>query len=85
MLFMDYYTLIAASKDRYGIVEYTPQSYLQSALNMFAKNFSQALYGKAPHMVSIDGSKQISERAHAFFDLRLRLCLDAVSKLRLQR
>ncbi|KAF9243183.1 peptidase S8/S53 domain-containing protein [Melanogaster broomeanus] len=39
----------------YGIVEYTPEAYLQTDLNMFAMNFSQGLYGKAPYMVSIDG------------------------------
>ncbi|KAG1746468.1 peptidase S8/S53 domain-containing protein [Suillus lakei] len=37
------------------IVEYTPQAYLQSDLDMFASNFSEGLVGVAPYMVSIDG------------------------------
>lgn len=50
-----YYSPVSASKNSYGIVEYTPQAYIQSDLDMFATNFSQALYGKAPYMVSVDG------------------------------
>ena len=38
-----------------GIVEYTPQSYRQDDLNLFAQNFSSDLYGVSPVMVSIDG------------------------------
>ncbi|KAH7883232.1 peptidase S8/S53 domain-containing protein [Phlebopus sp. FC_14] len=49
------YTPVATDKNSYGIVEYTPQAYLQTDLNMFAMNFSSGLYGKAPNMVSIDG------------------------------
>ncbi|KAF8835707.1 subtilisin-like protein, partial [Paxillus ammoniavirescens] len=36
-------------------VEYTPQSYRQDDLNLFARNFSSDLYGVSPTMVSIDG------------------------------
>ncbi|KAG9312126.1 hypothetical protein JVU11DRAFT_7414 [Chiua virens] len=39
----------------FGIVEYTPQAYLQSDLDMFFGNFSPSLYGRSPHMISIDG------------------------------
>lgn len=49
------YEPLAASKNSYGIVEYTPQAYLQSDLDMFHGNFSQGLVGVAPEMVSIDG------------------------------
>ncbi|KIJ66024.1 hypothetical protein HYDPIDRAFT_87864 [Hydnomerulius pinastri MD-312] len=49
------YTPVATDKNSYGIVEYTPEAYLQTDINMFAMNFSQGLYGKAPYMVSIDG------------------------------
>ncbi|KAH7908104.1 peptidase S8/S53 domain-containing protein [Hygrophoropsis aurantiaca] len=45
----------AADKNSYGIVEYTPEAYLQTDINMFAMNFSEGLYGVAPYMVSIDG------------------------------
>jgi tripeptidyl-peptidase-1 len=36
-------------------VEYTPQAYLQSDLQMFAMNYSTDLLGLEPIMVSIDG------------------------------
>lgn len=41
--------------DSYGIVEYTPQAYLQSDLNMFFANYSPALVGHSPIFDSIDG------------------------------
>lgn len=40
-------------------VEYTPQAYLQSDLQMFAKNYSTDLIGKEPYLVSIDGGKTL--------------------------
>ncbi|KDQ54112.1 hypothetical protein JAAARDRAFT_60885 [Jaapia argillacea MUCL 33604] len=49
------YEPLATSKNSYGIVEYTPQAYLQTDLNMFFANFSPSLYGTSPKMVSIDG------------------------------
>lgn len=39
-------------------VEYTPQAYLQSDLDMFNRNFSSALVGKSPTLVSIDGGEE---------------------------
>ncbi|KDQ54115.1 hypothetical protein JAAARDRAFT_136070 [Jaapia argillacea MUCL 33604] len=49
------YEPVATSRNSYGIVEYTPQAYLQSDLDIFFGNFSPSLYGKSPNMVSIDG------------------------------
>ncbi|KAF8841683.1 hypothetical protein BDN67DRAFT_900913 [Paxillus ammoniavirescens] len=49
------YEPVATELNSYGIVEYTPQAYLQSDLQMFAMNFSADLIGKEPYMVSIDG------------------------------
>ncbi|EIW80513.1 subtilisin-like protein [Coniophora puteana RWD-64-598 SS2] len=49
------YTPVATADNTYGIVEYTPEAYLQTDLDMFATNFSTDLYGVAPYMVSIDG------------------------------
>ncbi|KAI6136974.1 peptidase S8/S53 domain-containing protein [Pisolithus sp. B1] len=37
------------------LAEYTPQSFVQSDLQLFAKNFSTDLIGKSPALVSIDG------------------------------
>ena len=39
------------------IAEYTPQAYLKSDLEMFARNYSTDLIGKEPKMVSIDGGE----------------------------
>ncbi|KAH7906634.1 peptidase S8/S53 domain-containing protein, partial [Hygrophoropsis aurantiaca] len=50
-----YYEPVAADKNSYGIVEYTPQAYIQSDLDSFAKNFSTGLEGISPILVSIDG------------------------------
>ncbi|KAG2090746.1 peptidase S8/S53 domain-containing protein [Suillus discolor] len=50
-----WYQPVAGDKNSYGIVEYTPQSYLQSDLDLFAKNFSTGLEGVSPTLVSIDG------------------------------
>ncbi|KAF9036333.1 peptidase S8/S53 domain-containing protein [Panaeolus papilionaceus] len=42
-------------RDGLAIVEYTPQAYLQSDLDMFALNFSMGMQGREPRLVSIDG------------------------------
>ncbi|TDL20635.1 subtilisin-like protein [Rickenella mellea] len=49
------YKPIAIHKNSYGIVEYTPQAFLQSDLDMFFTNFSKSLVGTSPTLVSIDG------------------------------
>jgi tripeptidyl-peptidase-1 len=38
-----------------GIVEYTPQAYLQSDLDMFYRNFSPSHVGQKPNLISVDG------------------------------
>lgn len=44
------------AKSSYGIVEYTPQAYLQSDLNLFYSHFSRQIpSGTAPTLDSIDG------------------------------
>ena len=50
-----FYKPLATQKNSYGIVEYTPQAYLASDLDMFFKNFSSNLVGSRPSLVSIDG------------------------------
>lgn len=50
-----WYQPVSGSNNSYGIVEYTPQAYVQSDLDMFAKNFSTGLEGVSPTLVSIDG------------------------------
>lgn len=39
----------------YGIVEYSPQAYLQSDLDLFFANYSKRQVHKSPNLVSIDG------------------------------
>jgi tripeptidyl-peptidase-1 len=52
---------LAAAKNSYAVVEYTPQSYKQSDLDMFYKNFSSSLVGTSPKLVSIDGGALVNE------------------------
>ncbi|EMD37154.1 hypothetical protein CERSUDRAFT_84189 [Gelatoporia subvermispora B] len=49
------YVPLATKKNSLGIVEYTPQVYVPSDLDMFFKNFSESQIGERPTMVSIDG------------------------------
>ncbi|KAH9933251.1 subtilisin-like protein [Epithele typhae] len=49
------YEPLAASKNSIGIVEYTPQAYVPSDLDMFFTNFSKSQVGQRPVMDSIDG------------------------------
>ena len=50
-----------------GIVEYTPQSYLQDDLNVFFANFSKHQRQKTPNLISIDGgAPQTSEQGFGF-------------------
>lgn len=69
----------------YSTVEYTPQAYLQSDLQVFAKNYSTDLIGKAPNLVSIDGGKYLSPN-EAYVDTEYqpsvrRLCADYIREL----
>ena len=45
----------ANSKNSYGIVEYTPQAYLQGDLDLFFANFSRKQVQRTPILDSIDG------------------------------
>lgn len=45
----------ANKQSSYGIVEYTPQAYLQDDLNMFFSNFSKSQQQLTPILDSIDG------------------------------
>ncbi|KAI9701923.1 MAG: hypothetical protein M1836_001267 [Candelina mexicana] len=45
----------ANAKNSFGIVEYSPQSYLQGDLDLFFQKFSSAQVGTSPRLASIDG------------------------------
>ncbi|KAK4048278.1 hypothetical protein OIO90_005897 [Microbotryomycetes sp. JL221] len=49
-----YYTPKAADKNTFGIVEYTPQAYVPSDLDLFFANYSPSLVGSRPVLYSID-------------------------------
>jgi tripeptidyl-peptidase-1 len=48
-------TIRAASKNSFAIVEFTPQAYVGSDLDIFFANFSPSLVGSRPELISIDG------------------------------
>ncbi|KAG6381961.1 peptidase S8/S53 domain-containing protein [Boletus reticuloceps] len=51
-----FYNPVATDKNSFGIVEYTPNSYVQRDLQMFARNYSADLIGKEPNLVWIDSN-----------------------------
>jgi len=62
-----------------SIVEYTPQAYLQSDLDMFNQNFSGDLMGKSPKLVSIDDGRLHRQREgapHLIRKSNMRFCPD---------
>ncbi|KAF8073566.1 subtilisin-like protein [Lyophyllum atratum] len=50
------YQPIATEKNSFGIVEFTPQSFLEGDLDLFFGNFSPSLVGVRPNIVLIDGA-----------------------------
>ncbi|KAF8879106.1 subtilisin-like protein [Gymnopilus junonius] len=50
------YKPVATKKNTYGIVEFTPQSFLASDLDLFFKNFSSSQVGTRPIPILIDGA-----------------------------
>ncbi|EIW82301.1 subtilisin-like protein [Coniophora puteana RWD-64-598 SS2] len=70
-----------STNNSYGIVEYTPQAYIQSDLDSFAKNFSTGLEGVSPKLVSIDGGvdqtslKNFSYNGESNLDLQYGMTL----------
>ncbi|KAF8964246.1 subtilisin-like protein [Flammula alnicola] len=50
------YKPVATSKNTYGIVEFTPQSFLEGDLDLFFGNFSPSQVGDRPKAVLIDGA-----------------------------
>ena len=66
-------------------VEYTPQAYLSSDLQLFAETFSADLLGKEPNLVSIDGGKDLlpdrGTHRRLYSYLIRRLCTDYIPEL----
>ncbi|KAF9520163.1 hypothetical protein BS47DRAFT_1336132 [Hydnum rufescens UP504] len=59
------YTQKAVKKNSFGIVEYTPQSYIPGDLDLFAKKYVPGGVGRRPKLLSIDGG-QISSVPKSF-------------------
>ncbi|KAI1788899.1 subtilisin-like protein [Ganoderma leucocontextum] len=49
------YTPVSTDKNTFGILEFTPQAFLQSDLDMFFANFSPSQVGTEPILIAIDG------------------------------
>ncbi|OAX32243.1 subtilisin-like protein [Rhizopogon vinicolor AM-OR11-026] len=71
-----WYEPVAADKNSFGIVEFTPQSYLQPDLDMFAKNFSTGLEGISPTLASIDGGVVQTLHQNSGYNLEASLDLE---------
>ncbi|KAG6827607.1 hypothetical protein H0H92_011146 [Tricholoma furcatifolium] len=50
------YTPVSTHENSIGVVEFTPQAFLQEDLNLFFRNYSPSLVGVSPHIVLIDGA-----------------------------
>ncbi|KAF9046290.1 subtilisin-like protein [Panaeolus papilionaceus] len=55
-LYNFHYTPVSTKKNSFGIVEFTPQSFLSGDLDLFFRNFSPSLVGVRPKSVLIDGA-----------------------------
>lgn len=49
------YTPVSPAAGRFGIVEYTPQAYVPSDIDVFSATYEPALSGKRPTLAAIDG------------------------------
>ncbi|KAF8576122.1 subtilisin-like protein [Ramaria rubella] len=73
-LYNFHYTPVATYENSYGIVEYTPQAFLQSDLDLFFRNFSPSIEIKTPKLISIDGG--VAQTTNQSFDLNGESNLD---------
>ena len=78
------------AKSSYGIVEYTPQAYLQSDLNLFYSNLAREIpSGTAPTLDSIDGgvdqttTQSFNYNGESDLDLEYAIALGMLNMLRL--
>ncbi|PCH45047.1 subtilisin-like protein [Wolfiporia cocos MD-104 SS10] len=75
------YTLQATQNNTVGIVEYSPNAYLDADLDAFFGNFSPSLVGQRPGLVSIDGGYEqtsfagISINGEADLDVQYAMAL----------
>jgi tripeptidyl-peptidase-1 len=79
------------AKSSYGIVEYTPQAYLQGDLNLFYNNFAREIpAGTAPIFDSIDGgvdqttTQSFNNNGESDLDLEYAIALGVYHSIPLQ-
>ena len=65
---------ISTHKNTFGVVEFTPQAFLQSDLDLFFHNFSASQVGQQPILVSIDGG--VAQTTNQSFDFNGESDLD---------
>lgn len=68
------YTPVSTDKNTFGVVEFTPQAFLQSDLDLFFTNFSATQVGQQPQLVSIDGG--VAQTTNQSFDFNGESDLD---------
>ncbi|KAH8112254.1 subtilisin-like protein [Phellopilus nigrolimitatus] len=68
------YTPVATDRNTFGVVEFTPQAFLQTDLDMFFQNFSASQVGQTPVFVSIDGG--VAQTTNQSFDFNGESDLD---------
>ena len=80
------FSVTSNPKNSYGIVEYTPQAYLQGDLDLFFANFSKNQVQRTPIFDSIDGGvDQTSEQSFGFngeSDLDLEYAMTLVNPIK---
>ncbi|EGO26352.1 hypothetical protein SERLADRAFT_463329 [Serpula lacrymans var. lacrymans S7.9] len=77
------YDPVATSKNSFGIVEYTPEAYLQSDMDLFAEKYANILNSAqfAPNTISIDGgiiqttNKGFADNGESNLDLQYGMTL----------
>ncbi|TDL20636.1 subtilisin-like protein [Rickenella mellea] len=73
-LYNIHYRPLSTKRNTFGIVEFTPQAFLQPDLDMFFKNFSPSQVGQKPILVSIDGG--VAQTTNTGFDFNGESDLD---------
>lgn len=68
------YTPVSTDKNTFGVVEFTPQAFLQPDLDLFFTNFSASQVGQQPQLVSIDGG--VAQTTNQSFDFNGESDLD---------
>ncbi|KAH7915586.1 peptidase S8/S53 domain-containing protein [Hygrophoropsis aurantiaca] len=75
------YEPVAGDKNSFALAEYTPNAFLQSDLDVFAKEFDTGLVGKPPQVISIDGGVVQTENVTFAYDSEADLDIEYASAI----